>query len=275
MTGFNLRSLTLTTLIAVSGVEATKSKLNPPPQCPYRFAWENVQLSSRDISPSDAFLFGFNTSSKPSLKCKAFPGESSWPSAQTWAKFNKTLGGALIKTVPLAAACYPEWGEYYNPEECQRVRESWTNPRLHVEDPGSGMFPLYQGRSCLPDGGNCTLGGYASYSVAAANVKQIQLAVNFARNANLRLVVKNTGHDFNAKSVGAGALSVWTHKLNDIQFVEDYKCAHSGYRGPAFKLGSGVLTEQVYAAAEKYGVSVVGGECRVSSLREMLRVSDV
>lgn len=42
--------------------------------------------------------------------------------------------------------------------------------------------------------GTCTLGGYASYSINVENVAQVQLGVNFARNMNLRLTVKNTGH---------------------------------------------------------------------------------
>lgn len=95
--------------------------------------------------------------------------------------------------------------------------------------------------------------------MAIANVKQIQLAVNFARLANLRLVVRNTGHDFADKAIGAGALSIWTHKLNDIKYFPSYSCG--SYSGPAFKLGSGVITEEIYEAAEANGVSVVGGEC--------------
>jgi hypothetical protein len=78
-------------------------------------------------------------------------------------------------------------------------------------DPTSIMWPLYQGRTCMPSDdptANCTLGGYPEYAVNVSNVAHIQLAVNFARNANLRLVVKNTGHDFNGKSSGAGALSI-------------------------------------------------------------------
>ena len=88
------------------------------------------------------------------------------------------------------------------------------------------------------------------------------MALNFARNLNLRLVVKNTGHDFADKSIGAGALSLWTHKLNDIKFYPNY--IYESYSGPAFKLGAGVETADVYLAAEQNGVTVVGGECRVS-----------
>jgi FAD/FMN-containing dehydrogenase len=108
---------------------------------------------------------------------------------------------------------------------------------------------------------DCTLGGYPAYSVNVTNVAQIQLALNFARSANLRLVVKNTGHDFADKSLGAGALSIWTHRLNDISFYSDY--SYGNYQGPAFKLGTGAATADVYLAAEKNGVTAVGGECRV------------
>jgi FAD/FMN-containing dehydrogenase len=109
---------------------------------------------------------------------------------------------------------------------------------------------------------SCTLGGYPSYAVAVTNVAQIQLAINLARNANLRLVVKNNGHDFNGKSAGAGALSIWTHKLNQIQYLP--KFTQGSYTGPAIKLASGVQAIDVYTAANQHGVTVVGGEGRVS-----------
>lgn len=126
---------------------------------------------------------------------------------------------------------------------------------------------MYEGLTCLPPGlrnesTTCALGGYASYSIEVTNVAQIQLALNFARNLNVRLVVKNTGHDFADKSIGAGALSLWTHKLNDLKFYSNY--VYGSYSGPAFKLGAGVETADVYAAAEENGVTAVGGECRVS-----------
>lgn len=121
---------------------------------------------------------------------------------------------------------------------------------------------LYEGNTCLPPNialkNSCTLGGYATYSVAVTKVFQIQLAVNLARNLNLRLVIKNTGHDFSAKSTGAGSLSIWTHKLKSVEFVTRY--SDSTYTGPALKTGSGVQAYEIYAAAKQYGVTVVGGE---------------
>lgn len=130
------------------------------------------------------------------------------------------------------------------------------------------MSPLYEGATCEPQdaalGKNCTLGAFPTYSLNITNVAQIQLAINFARNANLRLVVRNTGHDFLGKNTGEGALSLWTHHLNTIEVLRDYKSAGGRYKGPAFKVGAGVVVHELYEAAEREGFTAVGGECRVS-----------
>lgn len=135
-----------------------------------------------------------------------------------------------------------------------------------VNDPTSTQWPLYQGLTCVPpslrnESTNCTLGGYASYSINVTTVADIQLGLNFARHTNVRLVVKNTGHDFADKSIGAGALSLWTKHLDELTYYPSYQ--YGSYNGPAFKLGAGVETADVYLAAEQNNVTVVGGECRV------------
>lgn len=135
-------------------------------------------------------------------------------------------------------------------------------------DPTSPMSPIWQGRTCEPPliapspNGTCTLGGLPSYSINATTVAQIQAGINFARNTGIRLVIKNTGHDFSGKSSGAGSLNIWTHYLKDVEFIPDFTDA--SYKGPAFKAGTGVQAWEIYQAAEKYGVTVVGGEGKVS-----------
>ena len=98
-------------------------------------------------------------------------------------------------------------------------------------------------------------------SIRATTVAEVQLAVNLARNLNLRLVIKNTGHDFSAKSTGAGGVSIWTHNMKEIKFYEEYE--EGSYKGPAFKMGAGVQVYEAYEAAHKEGVTIVGGEGRV------------
>jgi len=42
----------------------------------------------------------------------------------------------------------------------------------------------------------CALGNHPAYVVKARSAQDIQAAVRFANKFNLRLIVKNTGHDF-------------------------------------------------------------------------------
>jgi FAD/FMN-containing dehydrogenase len=111
----------------------------------------------------------------------------------------------------------------------------------------------------------CTLGGSPSYAVKVTNAAQVQLAVNFARNANLRLVIKNTGHCYLGKSNGAGALSLWMHNLKEIDFLPDYSAEGIDYKGPALKLGAGVQVRDAYEAADRNNVTILGAVSWVSS----------
>ncbi|KAK8046239.1 hypothetical protein PG996_014303 [Apiospora saccharicola] len=166
-------------------------------------------------------------------ECRTFPGDSSWPSESEWSDLNDQLNGSLIQTVPVAAPCYKDWG-VYNKEQCDVIRVNFTNPYFHEADATSTMWPVWQGRSCLPtddpDSSTCTLGGYPVYAVNVSTVAHIQVALAFARAKNLRFVIKNTGHCYLGKSNGAGALSV----------------------------GAGVTVREVYEAADRYGVSALG-----------------
>ncbi|KAJ5692322.1 hypothetical protein N7462_001745 [Penicillium macrosclerotiorum] len=233
------------------------------------FKSETVQLTEQALSSSGLsqnqsalFTFGNGTtlSTRSRSECKVFPGDALWPAKWVWSLFDELLGGALIKTVPLAAPCYSSWPEY-DSDKCDTITDDWTNSNLHAADPASVMWPLYEGRTCLPTtnaSATCTVGGYSSYAVNVTNVAQIQLAVNFARNAGLRLVVKNTGHDFSGKSTGAGALGIWTHHLKQIDYIKNYRS--SSYQGPAVKMGAGVQAFEIYEKANELGFTVVGGE---------------
>ncbi|KAF4974249.1 hypothetical protein FZEAL_8829 [Fusarium zealandicum] len=92
----------------------------------------------------------------------------------------------------------------------------------------------------------------------ASDAAHIQLAINLVRSLNLRLVIKNTGHDFGAKPMGYNALSVWTHNLKSIEYFDDYE--EGDYKDPAVKAGAGVQAYEAYGAAYKNGVTLIGGE---------------
>ena len=102
--------------------------------------------------------------------------------------------------------------------------------------------------------------------VTAQSWKDVKFAVDFARNNNVRLVIKNTGHDFMGKSIGAGSLSIWTHKLKEFEVIENYSAKGTPYNGPAAKIGAAWQVGDLYAELEKHGMVAMGGECAVSCL---------
>ncbi|PWW73264.1 hypothetical protein C7212DRAFT_136602, partial [Tuber magnatum] len=66
--------------------------------------------------------------------------------------------------------------------------------------------------------GTCTHGTYPIHVVSTRTVLDARASVSFARNQNVRLVVKNTGHGFGGKPSGRGSLSVQTHLLSEMAF---------------------------------------------------------
>ncbi|KAK0642103.1 hypothetical protein B0T16DRAFT_516705 [Cercophora newfieldiana] len=273
MAGVAITSLTVPNLQIVArdgtALEANQASIAAAAELvPSRVKAHSLQLTDAVVANLTAHripgasLFAFDAKPTTNAKCKLFPGDADWPSKPLWSIFNLLTGNALIETVPIGAVCYENSG-YYSEPACKELLAGWTKSDTHVRDPTSVMSPLFQGETCHPARASanttCTLGGFPSYVVNITNVAQIQLAINFARNAGLRLVVKNTGHDFLGKSCGAGALSIWTHHLNSVEFAKGYKTP--SWEGSVFRVGSGVQGKDLFAAAEREGVTVVGGEC--------------
>lgn len=237
-------------------------------------------ISSDETTADYASYFAFEGSSisngtdgDATAPCKSFPGDSDWPPDIVWDIFDHLLGKALIPTKPLGAPCYDsKWGAK-DEIECANIISNTTNSEFLSADPTANFWPIFQGRTCqtknVTSESQCTIGGYPEYAVNVTNVAQVQLAINFARNANLRLVIKNTGHCYLGKSLGAGALSLWMHSLKDIDFLLDY--TGPGYSGPALKLAAGVSVREVYEAAERHEVTVLGAVSPVSLVSHVSR----
>ena len=126
-------------------------------------------------------------------RCKNIPGSSGWPSTSAWSSFNKTLGGALIQTTTAnlpAAPCHPQLPTYNN-ATCAAIQKEWYTWAFHEANPVSNGINNWNNDSCLPSAAYpCTTAGYPSYVVNASTVPQVQAAVNFARQNNIRLNIK-------------------------------------------------------------------------------------
>ncbi|KAK4235745.1 hypothetical protein C8A03DRAFT_17560 [Achaetomium macrosporum] len=227
---------------------------------------EEIQLTADIIGDFDAISFASLSPTEATARspqCKAFPGDPSWPSEDEWSRLNKTLGGALLKPLPPASVCYST-SPNFNAEACRFLVNNGSRTTFYLDDPVTILTQWPQGNTCLlsPNpAGNCTQGGFPAYVVNATTVKHVQAAVNFARNKNIRLVIKNTGHDSVGRSTGAGSLSVWTHYLKGFEFLPEYSQPGGNYHGPAARVGAGLQVWEAFAHAERHNVTLVGASC--------------
>ncbi|KAJ5470348.1 hypothetical protein N7530_007705, partial [Penicillium desertorum] len=194
-----------------------------------------------------------------SSACRCLPDDATcWPTNAEWSQFNETIDGRLVKTVPLGTPCHDP---NYNAEACAVLKDGWLLPEQHYETSSSIMAPFFAEGVCdpfHPVSKPCTLGNYVRYSVDVTSPAQISNTVKFATEHNIRLVIRNTGHDYNGRSTGAGALAIWTHHLKDLS-IDSYSDEH--YSGKAITMGAGIQGFEAFEIAEKTGYQVVGGEC--------------
>ncbi|KAL4735442.1 hypothetical protein BDV11DRAFT_211995 [Aspergillus similis] len=172
--------------------------------------------------------------------CRYLPNDPQWPSSEEWQQLNNSVGGRLIRGIPLASPCH---GGEYNETTCGTLQESWASPPPYCSPFMSRDSP-------------CSLGNIASYAINVSSAQDVVAGIAFAQRNNIRLSVKNTGHDFLGRSAGAGSLALWLHNLNGIQVVNH--TGGSGYSGPALKLGAGVQGFEVYGFAARSGLRVTG-----------------
>lgn len=205
--------------------------------------------------------------------CKVIPGDAGWPNARLWAQLNQTVNGKLHETVLLAQVCH---GAARNDAQCNQLRSDWGLASLvyvvtlqffferllnysSVPSPTEFLSSWFQNNTCTPFSPSCEPGNHASYFIDVRSVGDVQAGLAFARQHNVRLVVKNSGHDFYSKSTGKGALSLWMHNLNSATFLPQYNASY--YTGPAVHIEAGVSGRDAAALASVHGHRVVVGSC--------------
>lgn len=123
------------------------------------------------------------------------------------------------------------------------------------------MAAFFANESCDPftdRAAQCVVGSYVQYAVNASGASDYVETLAFAKELNIRLVIRNTGHDYLGKSTGAGSLALWTHHLKDIDVLE---YSSDVYTGKAMRMGAGVQASEAQSVAHALGLLVVEGAC--------------
>ncbi|KAH7318292.1 putative FAD-dependent isoamyl alcohol oxidase [Stachybotrys elegans] len=194
--------------------------------------------------------------------CTFLPDDARWPAPSAWSQLNSTVGGRLIATVPQGSVCHSQPYSNYDAAACATLQSSWGAAQTFVTKPAELPNYYFQNQSCdpfTPKARPCELGNYAAYSINVTSAEHVKAGLRFARDKNVRLVIKTTGHDYLGKSSGRGSLSLWLFNLKTIDMIPHYHSA--AYSGPAIKLGPGVIAGEALQAAAQAGYRIVGGEC--------------
>lgn len=206
-----------------------------------------------------SLVFSVAANNGTNSSCRFLPTDSAWPTESRWAKLNQTVGGRLIRGVPLAQVCY---GPNIDAAKCAEITEDWSFQVPYYTDPVNIMDPYWQNNSCSPflaPNGTCKQGNLAQYAINVSDASTVIAGIKFAQQNNIRLTIKNTGHDLLGRSAGEGSLALWTHNLKSWEFNSSYSSAN--YTGAAVKVGAGVQVLETYEKAAAAGYRVVGGGC--------------
>ena len=163
-------------------------------------------------------LLGRTVSSQP-CRCTD-PDDACWPTADKWSALNASVSGQLMVPVDPAQLCHID----LNSQQCtDRLNVMSETPYYAMESPGGYQHTGWEGVW------NVSL---STYAVAARSAADVQATVNFAREHNLRLVVKGTGHEWFGRSQAVRS----TAAAVDLAFGEycvagQQRLGHSGCWG--------------------------------------------
>ena len=209
-------------------------------------------------------ILGSLVSGAAGENCRCGPKESCWPSKQDWDKLNSTVGGRLIKTVPIGAVCRDSFDgvSYYDAAKCATLKATWILPDPHLSSSSSVMPQIWTNASCDPfDPASmpCRVDDYVQYTVNVTQQSDVRAALEFVQDHNIRIVIRNTGHDNLGRSTGHAALGIWLHYITGSTYQPSYQSA--GYSGPAVTIMAGESSGSLISKLTEHKMLAVGGAC--------------
>ncbi len=183
---------------------------------------------------------------------RARPFEPAWPRPEKWEILNQQVGGHLIPVESPLGVCAK------GPESssCQEILKNLQNPYYVGDQAGATQT------SGWVDG---WMSAPSVYAVVARNAADVAAAVNFARENNLRLVVKGGGHSYQGTSNAADSLLIWTRAMNTVVVHDAFVaqgCAGNAEPQPAVTVEAGAMWMPTYnVVTTEAGRYVQGGGC--------------
>lgn len=153
------------------------------------------------------------------------------------------------------------------------------NSPWRAAQPGAVQWTNWEARpegneSCYLDTApesRCSQGRISLYSVQAKSAAHIEAAVQFAKQHNLRLAIKNSGHDFMGRSAAPESLRILTNAMKIIHIIDDFVFTGENIsEGQAATLDAGVFLQEMYASLRERNKVVVGGSSHTVGQRRVI-----
>ncbi|KAL8279459.1 hypothetical protein RQP46_008021 [Phenoliferia psychrophenolica] len=190
------------------------------------------------------------------------PSSAAWPNASDFA----AIGAVPVR--PWASVCYFS-DPSYDADLCavvqanykvgyKRANQTGTAQELNWEECNSNSCLLNTFAPEQPQLGTCNQGRLPPYSVEVLTSDDAERAIKFALARNVRLVIKNTGHEYIGRSTAPDSLQLWTHHMNAISevptFMPEGNCSASVQpEAHAIRAGSGAMGGPLYEFANSIG----------------------
>lgn len=184
-------------------------------------------------------------------KSRVRPSDPAWPAETEWAALNDRVHGRLLKVSSPFNSCRTA---YYS-DECVALFRQLTNPYFIHDQAG-----LTQTLGWV----DAWTSSPPAYAVIAQETADVVAAVNFAREKNLRLVVRGGGHSYQGTSDAPDSLLIWTHDMDRIVLHDAFVAqgCDSKTAQPAASIGAGGIWMHIYdAVMTRGGRYVQGGGC--------------
>ncbi|KAJ5991062.1 hypothetical protein N7522_011269 [Penicillium canescens] len=201
--------------------------------------------------------------------CRCQPSQPCWPSEANWAALNSSVEGNLVAVKPFGYPCHDP---NFNDAECTIVKENTYSSSYRSSQPGALQWENWESwpeeeEQCYVETDQstpCKQGRISLFSVIAQTAEHIQAAVKFAAHHNIKLVIRNTGHDFLGRSSAPHSLQIFTHGFKNISVADEFvpktpAGTAMSEKIKAVTLGAGVQLREMYAYLGSKGLMVVGG----------------
>jgi hypothetical protein len=137
------------------------------------------------------------------------PGDPAWPPAVLWDQLKRDVGGRLIELRSPFGVCRDDPVGL----SCSTLFAELKNPYYVGDDPTltqtAGWVDAWTAQRSV-------------FAVAAETTADVAAAVNFARDNNLRLVVKGGGHSYLGTSNAPDSLLIWTRRMKAITLHDSF-----------------------------------------------------